>query len=155
MDATPRGFSLTRTIDAPRESVFAAWTEPSQLDWFFSDPAADNPAVEIDLRAGGEWRQLMVIDEEDSYVTGGRYRLVVPGEKLVFAWGADGGWPELDQASPIVTVELAGDNPTTLELTLRLPDHLSADEAEELLATGMEQGWSHSLDRLVEHLTAD
>ena len=153
MDATPRGFSLTRTIDAPRESVFAAWTEPAELDWFFSEPGADNPAAEVDLRAGGEWRQLMVIDELDSYVTGGRYKLVVPGEKLVFAWGAEGGWPELDQSTPIITIELSGDSPTTLEFTLRLPDHLSAEEAEEQLATGMEQGWSHTLDRLVERFT--
>jgi len=150
MDATPRGFTLTRTVNATREQVFAAWTDPAELDWFFSDPEADNPAVEIDLRAGGDWRQLMVIDEVDSYVTGGRYRLVVPGEKLVFAWGADGGWPELDQTAPIVTIELAGEQPTELTFTLRLPDQLSAEQAEEALATGMEQGWSHTLDRLVE-----
>ena len=152
-DATPRGFTLTRTINAPRERVFAAWTEPAELDWFFSDPGAHNPAAEVDLRAGGEWRQLMVIDELDSYVTGGRYRLVVPGEKLVFAWGAEGGWPELDDDAPVVTVALVEiDGHTEMTVTVSLPETLTQEQVGEQLATGMEAGWNQTVDRLVAQL---
>ena len=52
----------------------------------------------------------MVIDESTAYTTGGVYREIVPGEKLVFSWGATDGWPELDperlDESPLVTVRL-------------------------------------------------
>jgi len=31
-----REFTLTRLLDAPRELVFEAWTDPRHLGWFFS-----------------------------------------------------------------------------------------------------------------------
>ena len=71
---TERSFTIVRTIDATPEQVFSAWTEPAKLGWFFAEPEAENEAPEVDLRVGGAWRQLMVIDEDDSYVTGGIYR---------------------------------------------------------------------------------
>ena len=33
---TQRGFTLTRTLDAPRDLVFQAWTDPDHLHWFFN-----------------------------------------------------------------------------------------------------------------------
>jgi uncharacterized protein YndB with AHSA1/START domain len=88
-DHTPRSFTLTWTLDASPETVFGAWTDPARLDWYYNDrqPIPDEP-IELDLRIGGMWRQMMVIDEETSYFTGGVYREIVPNERLVFAWGA-------------------------------------------------------------------
>ena len=92
-----RELTFTWSLDATRGEIFRAWTDPSQLDWFYNDnqPIPDD-AIELDLRVGGVWRQTMVIDEDTSYVTGGVYREIVPDEKLVFSWGATDGWPELD-----------------------------------------------------------
>ena len=107
-----RTFTVTWTLDAPAAEVFRAWTEPDKLDWFYNDtmPVPDEP-IELDLRVGGVWRQQMVISESTAYPTGGVYREIVRDEKLVFSWGAEGGWPELDptrpEDSPLVTV-LAG-----------------------------------------------
>ena len=42
----------------------------------------------------------MVISESTDYITGGVYREIVADEKLVFSWGASGGWPELDPTGP-------------------------------------------------------
>ena len=48
---------------------------------------------------------------DTTYFTGGVYREIVPDEKLVFAWGATDGWPQLDlerlDDSPLVTVTLS------------------------------------------------
>ncbi|MFY8031154.1 MAG: SRPBCC family protein, partial [Devosia sp.] len=61
MDATyrlERGITLTRLFDAPPDVVFDAWTRPEALGWFFNpDNPTDIPA-EVDLRVGGEWRQM-------------------------------------------------------------------------------------------------
>lgn len=44
---------LTRTINAPREKVFRAWTEPELLKQWFAPLPWTTPRVETDVRAGG------------------------------------------------------------------------------------------------------
>lgn len=54
--ALDREIVLTRVIDAPRERVFAAWTEPGQIMRWFSPAGFTNETHEIDIRPGGRWR---------------------------------------------------------------------------------------------------
>jgi len=148
-----RRFTLTRTVAAPRRSVFAAWTDPDHLGWF-DNPAMPTPTapIEVDLRVGGIWRQQMVIDDDLSYLTGGIYLEIVPDERLVFRWGAVGGWPELDgdkeATAPVVTVELRDRAPgTELALTVRFSDLLDIDDVREIIG-GCREGWGATIDRV-------
>jgi uncharacterized protein YndB with AHSA1/START domain len=147
-----RGFTLTRVLDAPPEVVFQAWTDPAHLDWFFNPDTAPDAGTQVDLRVGGAWRQRMVIDEKTQYMTGGVYREIVANRKLVFTWGASGGWPNLDEGvGPLVTVELipAGSR-TRMDFTVQLPDQLSDAEAKEWMSKGIDKGWAETVARLVQ-----
>jgi uncharacterized protein YndB with AHSA1/START domain len=158
LERAQREFTLTWTLDSAPADVFRAWTDPDRLDWFYND---DNPVpsepIELDLRVGGVWRQQMVISEETSYVTGGVYREIVPDEKLVFTWGATGGWPELDAErlddSPLVTVTLSQAGGRT-EMTVRveLPASLSEQQLREWWSLGIRDGWRDTVDRLADAL---
>jgi uncharacterized protein YndB with AHSA1/START domain len=145
-------FTLNWTLDASPAEVFAAWTDPAELGWFFNDgQAAPDVPIEVDLRVGGAWRQLMVHDETNSYWTGGVYRELVPGKRLVFSWGAEGGWPELDpdrpELSPTVTVVLAAEGATTeMTVLVELPDPAPVD------AGVCHTGWQVTIDRLARQL---
>ncbi|HEV8190304.1 MAG TPA: SRPBCC domain-containing protein, partial [Ktedonobacterales bacterium] len=138
-----RGCTLTRILDAPRDVVFQAWTEPEHLQWFFNNerPTPPDPIV-VELRVGDAWRLKMVINDNLQYFTGGIYREIVPGEKLVFTWGAAAGWPEIDQDhpddGPVVTVTLnelgeSGEK-TEMIFQLALPDHMPDGRVHEWLA---------------------
>ena len=153
-DDTRRDFTLHWSLDATPEQAFEAWTDPDRLGWYYNDhqPIPEEP-IELDLRVGGVWRQKMVIDEETSFFTGGVYREIVPSERLVFAWGATDGWPELDperlDESPTVTVLLSGkDGRTEMLVTVELPESLSETEAREWLEMGITNGWRDTVDRL-------
>jgi uncharacterized protein YndB with AHSA1/START domain len=151
-----RGFVLTRMLDAPPEVVWQAWTDPRYLDWFFNPETRPDHPTTVDLRVGGAWRQHMVENAERQYVTGGIYKEIVPHSRLVFAWGASGGWPNTDDNSgPQVTVELTpvGER-TRMKVALRLPDQLSQAEAQGWLDKGIEPGMAMTIDRLVERLRA-
>ena len=90
-------FTLTWTLDAPPADVFRAWTDPEHLDWFYNgDHPIPAEPIELDLQVGGVRRQYMVVDDDTAYFTGGVYREIVRDEKLVFSWGAAGGWPDLN-----------------------------------------------------------
>ena len=156
-DQTPRSFTLTWTLDAPPETVFGAWTDPARLGWYYNDeqPIPDEP-IELDLRVGGVWRQMMVINEETSYYTGGVYREIVPNERLVFAWGATDGWPQLDlddlDSSPQVTLCLAQTaTGTDLTLHVELPADLPEDGVPGWWPM-VRGGWSDTVDRLAAEL---
>lgn len=151
-----RSFTLTRILAASRHAVFTAWTDPEHLAWFYN-PDMPTPAspVEVDLRVGGTWKQQMVVNRDRSYPTGGTYLEIVPDERLVFRWGAAGGWPELDGGNeltaPIVTVQLADvGTETELALTVRFPGHLGIEEVQQLIHGGTREGWDMTLDRVKE-----
>lgn len=156
-DRAGRDFTLNWTLDAPPATVFEAWTDPDHLDWFYNDsqPKPTEP-MELDLRVGGVWRLLMVIDETTRYFTGGVYRQIVPNEKLVFAWGATDGWPKLDpdrlDESPLVTVKLSQiDAGTEMTVHVQLPANLPDDGVPEWWSF-VRQGMRETVDRLAAEL---
>ena len=151
-----RGFTLTRMLDAPPEMVWQAWTEPKYLDWFFNPDTRPSHPTSVDLRIGGAWRQHMVIDAGTQYITGGIYREIVPNRKLVFAWGASGGWPDTDEpGGPEVTVELTPvGQQTRMDLALRLPDQLTETQVQDWMDKGIERGMTMTIDRLVQRFQA-
>jgi uncharacterized protein YndB with AHSA1/START domain len=60
--ATDREVLITRIFEAPRERVFAAWTDPDQVAEWYGPEHFDTPreSVHIDLRVGGTWELTMV-----------------------------------------------------------------------------------------------
>lgn len=52
-DSSARELVLTRIIDAPREKLFRAWTEPDLLKQWFAPKPWETPHAELDVRPGG------------------------------------------------------------------------------------------------------
>ena len=80
--------SISKTINAPRELVFKAWTEPESLSrWWGAGPGFTTPIAEVDLRVGGTYRLGMLVPNHDKpFILGGTYKEIVSGEKLVYTW---------------------------------------------------------------------
>jgi uncharacterized protein YndB with AHSA1/START domain len=59
---TDREILITRIFDAPRERVFAAWTDPEQVAAWYGPEHFDTPRekVHIELRVGGRYELTMV-----------------------------------------------------------------------------------------------
>lgn len=153
--STPdRSFTLTRTLAASRHAVYAAWTDPRHLAWFYNpDMPTPLTPIEVDLRVGGTWKQQMNVNDDLSYPTGGIYLEIVPHERLVFRWGAIGGWPELDGenevSAPVVTVRFNDlGHETGLVVTAHFADHLDFDEVQNMMNGGMRDGWGATIDRV-------
>ena len=157
IDSTNREFTLTWTFDASPAEVFRAWTDPERLQWFYNpDQPIPSDPIELDLRVGGLWRQRMVIDHETAYFTGGVYREIMPDEKLVFAWGATDGWPQLElerlDDSPRVTVTFEGiDDRTALTVHVEVPASLPDDGVPGWWSMARD-GWRDTVDRLAAEL---
>src|SRR5579875_872573 len=100
----PLELMINRTINAPRERVFRAWTEAAELDrWFFPDPEIVTKST-VDLRVGGAYR--IEMHRKDGHVFGahGVYREINRPGRIVFTWTADNCGDSVVQDS-VVTVE--------------------------------------------------
>jgi uncharacterized protein YndB with AHSA1/START domain len=148
-----RDFTIVKRFDAPRELVFQAWTDPKHLDLWYAGSAAPERPTTVDLRVGGVWTFHMIENADTSYSTGGLYREIAPPERLVFTFGAVGGWPPLDlddhDGNPVVTITLneIGDG-TEMVFHVGFADHLTEERIQRWLDTGMAGGWAMTLDRL-------
>src|SRR5579871_3611966 len=82
--------TLRRVINAPRQLVFQAWTDPELLAKWWGPRGVTNPECEIDLRPGGELNVVMLAGEAMGELAGQRWPMkatfkeIVEPEKLVF-----------------------------------------------------------------------
>jgi uncharacterized protein YndB with AHSA1/START domain len=140
-----RVLEITRTFDAPRALVFAAWTQPRHLaQW--SGPRGFTASQDyMDLRPGGAYRACLKAPDGTEHWVRGVYREVVEPERLVFthAWEREDGEPGPET---VVTVTFAERGRGT-EMTF----HQAIFESVEA-RDGHRGGWSSSLDRLAEYL---
>jgi uncharacterized protein YndB with AHSA1/START domain len=146
----PRELTLTRVFDAPRDRVFAAFTDAKRLAQWWGPHGFDNPVCEIDARAGGALRIDMRGPDGTVYPLVGVVHEIVTPERLVFSVvlnEADGS-VRIDNLTSVTLVEHAGK--TTLTLHVRV---VQASEAAEVNLQGMPEGWSQSLARLGEFVS--
>lgn len=132
---------ITRVIKAPRDRVYAAWTDPMQLKQWFGPANVRTRDILAEPRVGGKFRWDLINDEGEEMTLLGEYRELSAGRKIVFTWQWDDDEAWKDRNS-VVTVELFDrDGGTELKLTHeQLPSEESRDRHN--------QGWNSVLDRL-------
>jgi uncharacterized protein YndB with AHSA1/START domain len=81
---TDRDIVTTRLIPAPRERVFAAWTDPVQLARWWGPEGFTNTFQEFDLKPGGHWRFIMHGPDDTNFPNHSVFTEITPPERLVF-----------------------------------------------------------------------
>ncbi len=141
-----REIVMTRVVDAPRQLVFEAHTNPAHLPhWMLGPQGWTMPVCEIDLRPGGTWHFVWRQSDGTEMEMRGVYQEIVPPERLVSteSWGGD--WP--DTLNTLVLSEK--DGKTTITSRILYPSKEARDAA---LKTGMQEGMALGFDRLAEYL---
>lgn len=158
--------TLTRTLRAPRDLVFEAWTNPRHVAQWFA-PLGFTGRAELDVRPGGALYIAMIGPDGTEYPIHGRYVEVTPTTRLVYiedvthhpqAWhdtlrelmAKHGAHHAPSQCLVAATFEAQGPAVTRLTLTTRAE---SAGEIQAYLDMGMLEGWGHCLDKLDDLVT--
>lgn len=161
MTTENKQINITRVFDAPRELVWKAWTDPAMVKQWWGPEGFDSPEAQIDLRPGGSYLYCMRGLEGDFKGSvnwsGGVYKEIVPNERLVLTdyfadeqgnkvnptkYGFSADFPEESEVT--VTFE-EQDGKTKLNISY---SPASAAAYDAMLKTGMQEGWSSSLDKL-------
>ncbi len=140
---------ISRVIDAPRELVWEAWTNPKYADKWWGPNGFVNTTESMDLRVGGEWRYMMVGPDGTRYPNRMAYKEVTPPSKLV----ADHGDGERVWFEVSVTFQASGSGSHQATLvTLRQLFHSKQIRDEVIEKSGAIEGGKQHFAKLEAHL---
>lgn len=140
-------FSITRTLNAPRELVWRAWTEEAELARWLHPFGVSSDSVAFDVRVGGHYSYTMTNDETgETFPTGGVFLEVEPIDRLVFTWGVPGAPIE---TTPVITLTFTAQGERT-----EFVFHLRGFGGEPGDGN-VYDGWDEALTNLGRHLAGE
>lgn len=147
-----RDLMLTRIIDAPREKVFKAWTDPKLLTQWFAPKPWTTPTVQMDARVGGSSLFVMASPEGKEFPNRWVCLEAIPNQRLVFTDAYTEAWKPSDK--PFMTVILTfEDQGGKTKYSARVNHWTDADrEAHEKM--GFHGGWAMCTEQLAALVTA-
>ena len=100
-EASDREIVTTRVIDAPRERLFRAWTDPAQLPIWWGPNGFTTTTKACEVRPGGGWVYTMHGPDGKHYPNKSVFLEVVQPERIVYShgWDAPGAFTEMFQAT--------------------------------------------------------
>jgi uncharacterized protein YndB with AHSA1/START domain len=151
LTSDPRSIVGSRVFDAPRDLVFAAFSDPKHLAQWWGPNGFSLTTHAFDFRPGGVWRFVMHGPDGRDYQNRVTYDEIVPPERIVYTHGgADDVEPV--QFSTTVTFENAGNGQTRLTWHGRFP---SAAERDRVVKEyGADTGLAQTMVRLAEYVAA-
>lgn len=154
---------IERIFNAPLKRVWGAWTTPEIVKKWWGPKGFSAPSIEIDFQVGGKYIYCMrgpkgTPWDKDMY-SAGIYKEIDPFEKIVTTdyfsdkdgnkanpkdHGLEGDMPT--EMNLTVLFEDLGDDKT--KVTLVYPKPKNKAQFEAMKKSGMEDGWSTSLEKL-------
>ncbi|MEW6436888.1 MAG: SRPBCC family protein [Pseudomonadota bacterium] len=148
--ALDREIVLSRVIDAPRERVFQAWTDPKQIVQWFGPDGFKVESLECDIRAGGRWRFIYMGPDGTRYDNRMVFLRVEAPRLIEIEHGPD---KDEDPARfyVIVTFDAQSDGKTVL--TMRQL-HPTKEQRDATIGFGAVEYGYQTLGKLARHLGA-
>lgn len=137
---------VSRLINAPRETVYKAFTDPKQMAEWWGPFGFTNPVCELDVKVGGKWRVEQKGPDGKIYKFGGEYKELIKNERIVWAFRYE-GVPASD-ALGIITFEDKGGK-TLINIITRLA---TAEQRDGMMKFGATLGTAQAFERLEDML---
>jgi uncharacterized protein YndB with AHSA1/START domain len=151
LDTDPRSIIGTRVFEAPRELVFAAFTDPKHLAAWWGPDGFSLTTHSFDFRPGGIWRFVMHGPDGRDYQNRVTYDEIVPPQRLVYTHGG-GEDVEPVRFTQTLTFEDLGNGRTRLTWHGRFPT--AEERARVIREYGADKGLVQTMARLAEHVVA-
>ena len=140
---------ITRDFAAPKHLIYQAITTPELVKRWWNAKRGEVTTAEIDLREGGKWRSVMVTPDGFEVAFHGKYREIVPNERIVSTEvyeGVPDPDPEADATVNTITLTET-DGRTTMTVLVDCP---SPEVRDAIVESGMEAGMQDAYDLLEE-----
>lgn len=147
---------LERTLDAPRDLVWKAWSSAEHIKRWWAPRPYETPECEIELAPGGKFYTRMTGPDGFDFSGTACVLEVVPGERIVWSTTMKGGyWPNEFPAdgcngfpfTAVHTFKDAGEGKTKYTATVL---HANAKDRDAHAAMGFDDGWATCAEQMAE-----
>jgi len=146
--------TLTRIIDAPRELVWKAWTDPKYVMQWWGPKGFTAPFCEMDFRVGGKYLLSMRTPDGWEGWNAGEYYEIVPYEKIVSSmYFSDSKGNKIEPEQLGIELEAIGDAHNVIlfedigngqtKLTF-----IGNETMQNAIESGQLEGWAEQLEKL-------
>jgi uncharacterized protein YndB with AHSA1/START domain len=143
---TDREIHIERIFEAPRDRVFAVYTDPDLIPEWWGPRGTTTIVDKMDVRTGGDWRFVARNADGSETAFRGSYREVSAPDRIVqtFEWEGMPGYVSVETA----TFEDLGERTKVVTTSL----FYTTEERDGMLGSGMEYGLNETYARLDELL---
>jgi uncharacterized protein YndB with AHSA1/START domain len=86
-NTSDREIIISRLINAPRELVWEAWTDPKHLEKWWGPTGFTTTTKEFSFKVGGVWRHIMHGPDGTDYPNESIFEEIVKPERMVYLHG--------------------------------------------------------------------
>lgn len=151
-DATTNTMTVRRAFDGARQLVWDCHTQSPLLDQWFAPKPLTTKTKSMDFRAGGHWHYAMVMPDGQAFWGRLDYQTINPidGYTLLDSFCDEDGAinPDLPRANWNVSFKDASGR----TLVQTIVTYKSREDLEKVIAMGMKEGMTSTLERLDELL---
>lgn len=135
--------SIIRIFDAPHERVFKAYLDPKLIPQWWGPERLTTEVDTMDARSGGVWRFVQRDADGKEYAFHGVYHQVSP-MRIVQTFEFE-GMPDHVQLEILTLEDLNGKTKVTQKAIIE-----AIEDREEMLKSGMIEGWVETVDRFAK-----
>ncbi|WP_291830107.1 SRPBCC family protein [Bosea sp. (in: a-proteobacteria)] len=146
--ALDREIVLSRVINARRDIVFTAWTDPTHLPEWFGPAGFTIKTKEIDLSVGGLWRFDMIAPDGQLWASRMQFRRIERPTLIEFDHGLDSD-DDPDRFRTTITFDEQSDGKTVITLRQLHPTKARRDAG---IGFGAVEYGYQTLEKLVRHV---
>jgi len=150
LKSDPRVMIGTREFDAPRDLVFAAFTDPKHLAQWWGPNGFTTTTLSFDMWPGGVWRFVMHGPDGRDYQNRITYEEVVPNERIVYRHG---GEPDVEPVQMRQTIKFE-DLGSRTRIVWRLDFPSAAERDRVVKEYGADKGVVQTLSRLADYVAS-
>ena len=147
-----RALTIHREFAAGRQRVWDCHTKAELLDQWFAPKPLTTKTKHMDFRPGGFWYFAMVTPDGETYWSRYDYQTITPidGYAALDGFTDESGAINPDMPRSKLNVAFVDQGERTLVTTV--VDYASAEDLQKVIAMGMKEGTTSTLERLDELL---
>ncbi len=145
-DFWQRTVKIEKTLNAPIELVWEAWTKPEHIVKWWNPRGSETTIEKHEFKVGGEWRYSMLMPNGKPFIAEGTYLEIVHHQRIC----SQADFKPMTQGVEIQSIFNAKGDKTEFTFHVVHPTEEYKIQQERM---GIQNGWGSVFERLEEFLT--